>query len=214
MRTKLSILFTLALFFSSLSMPVVAASDSSLDPKNLVLNTSRTAHFGPGSHQETHLTLKFDAVPSRDEIQEVEKLLSEPQAPMVDVASSSSSDGFANLNCNLSYGWLDSNGYYSLQHSCRSSTAPWGYRLSGPVQKIISGTVSESGMKWTRNGVNMGKQSPHLSRPKNYQFHGTYNPVKKNDKISYTDSFTFRHNVDSGGTGVVKINGKWRFTNG
>lgn len=69
-------------------------------------------------------------------------------------------------------------------------------------------------MKWSRNGKNQGMRAPRPRRPKNYQFHGTYNPVKKNDEISYSDSISFRHDVGPGRSAVLKLSGKWYFSNG
>ncbi|WP_018687190.1 hypothetical protein [Actinokineospora enzanensis] len=61
-------------------------------------------------------------------------------------------------------------------------------------------------MRWWRNSYVQPKNSPH-NVPKNYIFHGTFNPVYGSDHLDYQDYFTFRHNVGSGGTGSLTIAG-------
>lgn len=125
----------------------------------------------------------------------------------------SSSVGFAKFACNHLYSFSDSDGTYTVQHACGGSTAPWGFKLSSSIRSIVVGNVAESGMSWYKNYGKQPTQASHLVDPA-YQFHGTYNPVRMNDKVNYSDSFSFRHNVGGGGSAVVSISGAWYFYNG
>jgi hypothetical protein len=109
----------------------------------------------------------------------------------------------AYLHCNKVYNFSDVNGTYTIQHACGGSTGPWGYRMSAALCGIIAGNVVEAGMSWTRNGVSQPRQAPHTVGC-TYIFHGTYNPDRDYDHISYVDSFTF---AVKGGHGSLQIYG-------
>jgi hypothetical protein len=126
-------------------------------------------------------------------------------------AASTSHDGYERLPCNSSKTFGDAYGTYSVQKACGKSTAPWGWKMTSAWQSHVVGTVSESGMAWTRNGKTQSQQSPHPNHARDYQFHGTYNPVNGNDNVKYSDHFSFRHNIGSGGTAKINIAGKWYF---
>jgi hypothetical protein len=115
----------------------------------------------------------------------------------------------AQLLCDQDYAFSDSNGTYTIQRACTSSSAPWGYKLSTGLQAIIVSTVSESGMFWARNGVTQPLQAPHPGVSKNYQFHGTYSGCPAGTHVAYSDTFTFRV---SGGSGNVQIHGDFTLT--
>jgi hypothetical protein len=62
-------------------------------------------------------------------------------------------------------------------------------------------------MNWTRNGVRQGRQAAHVE-PCNYQFHGSYNPGRDGDRITYSDVLTFRVSVNgTPGTATLSIRG-------
>lgn len=118
----------------------------------------------------------------------------------------------APLRCWGSLSVPDSNGRFTIQYNCNSSstpgagTLPWGYKISSSVQAIIVSPVSETGLRWWRNGYLGGQNAPHTV-PKNYQFHGTMNPVWTTDSVSYQDYMTFRHNIGPGGTASITFAG-------
>jgi len=58
-------------------------------------------------------------------------------------------------------------------------------------------------MIWTRNGNSQPQQSPHTVS-KGYVFHGTFNPLKDGDVLSFTDILTFTVDVN-GNTGHGNI---------
>jgi len=116
-----------------------------------------------------------------------------------------------NLYCLASYTWSDSNGSFSLQHKCYSTTAPWGYRFSLSLRNIIYGYVSEKGMWYSVDGVSMARGAPHYV-PDDYQFHGTFSRTNDYTRVRYDDYFTFRVNVGGRlGDGALSIAGNFRF---
>lgn len=115
------------------------------------------------------------------------------------------------IHCNKGYSFPDSNGTYTIQHACGGTTAPWGFKISSSLCSIAISPVSEQGMDWTRNGVRQPRQAPHPVVPCGYQFHGTYSPARDFDKISYSDTMTFRVSV-GGSTGTATLNIYGSFT--
>lgn len=113
-------------------------------------------------------------------------------------------DTYFKVYCDKEYIVRDSLGKYTVQRACGNSVSPWGWKMSAELQKYCASDVFESGMKWTKNGSNMPMGSPHTEGCA-YPFHGSYNPVVKGDKISYDDSFKFRHNIGQGGWMQVNI---------
>ncbi len=113
------------------------------------------------------------------------------------------------ISCEGSGNRSDSNGTLSLQYACISSsgTLAWGYRISPAVRAIIVSNVSESGLRWWRNGVSMPQNAPHVV-PKDYTIHGSMTPTYNNNRVEYQDYMTFRHNVGSGGTGSITWAGR------
>lgn len=93
---------------------------------------------------------------------------------------------------------------------CGGSTAPWGFKLARKWVAAATTPVTEPGMSWWRNYSTMPKQAGHIV-PASYQFHGTYNPARNNDKITYSDSFSFRHNIAGGGQAKISISGAHHF---
>jgi hypothetical protein len=93
------------------------------------------------------------------------------------------------IHCNKYYSFPDANGTFHIQHACGSSTAPWGYNISPALCAAVVAPVTESGMNWTRNGVAQPRQAPHVVGC-TYQFHGTFNPGRDYDRITYSDHFT------------------------
>jgi hypothetical protein len=101
------------------------------------------------------------------------------------------------LVCNKTHSFSDADGTFTIQHACGGPTGPWGYRISSGVCAFTISDVHESGMAWTRNGTRQGTQSPHPEEYCRYQFHGTFNPERDFDIISYSDNFTF--DIEVGG---------------
>lgn len=134
-----------------------------------------------------------------------------PAAPATSGTALRDASGYAPIKCDKTYNFSDAKGTFTLQRGCKRSTAPWQYRLS-PAMRALAGSniVRERGMSWFRNFVPMGMMRPHIQGAA-YIFHGTFNPAKKNDLVSYHDTFSFRHNVSGGGTAVVSISGGLNF---
>lgn len=107
------------------------------------------------------------------------------------------------IHCNKFYSFSDGNGTYTIQHACGGATAPWSFKISSGNCAIATSAVTEAGMSWTRNGVTQPRQSPHVV-PCDYLIHGTYNPARDYDRITYSDTMTFRF---SNGTATLNIHG-------
>lgn len=137
--------------------------------------------------------------------QDVTQSVSSTQSAVPDVsATPMSAPSGAKLKCDIGYTFgYNGEGNFSIQHACASSTGPWGFKISSSVCSIVTSSVAEHGMSWTRNGSGQPRQAPHTA-PCSYQFHGTYNPDKDNDHITYADQFDFDWDD---GTGYIKITG-------
>jgi len=118
----------------------------------------------------------------------------------------------AQLQCDRAYLWSDTNGTFSLQRKCGTSKAPWGWRLSAALRPAVVGNLNESGLTWTRNGTAMPSMAGHVVPP-DYQFHGTFNPAKAGNSISYSDYVRFRHNIGGGGNATIHLFGSFTLTN-
>jgi hypothetical protein len=114
------------------------------------------------------------------------------------------------LYCNSSYQISDFNGTFSYQHRCAGTTAPWGYKISAAVRRIVVGTVNEQGMKWTLNGVAQRTSTGHPAVVSYYQFHGTWKPVRDHNVVTYSDKITFNCNIGSNCHGTLSISGAIR----
>jgi hypothetical protein len=115
------------------------------------------------------------------------------------------------LRCNRAYVWGDAQGSFTLQRACGGSTAPWGWSMNPNLRPWIVGEVAEDGMRWSRNGKTMPMMSPH-SYPPSAVFHGTFNPARAGDYLTYSDTFRFRHRIASGGNGIIHIYGSFTLT--
>lgn len=95
---------------------------------------------------KTTLTLKFPSVAGAQGMvfkKSVDSVLHpQGEADMNSMAY----DG--DVRCGQSYGWSDANGYFTYQHGCGTTTAPWGFKISATVQSIITSLVAEAGMEW------------------------------------------------------------------
>jgi hypothetical protein len=119
------------------------------------------------------------------------------------------SDGgsYFTAKCDHYYEFSDYSGTFSYQHGCTASTSPWGYRISSALQSIATGSVHEAGLSWTRNGTVQPRQSPHVESV-GYLFHGTFNPLRNGDRLTYDDDFSFPIRVGaSTGTAHIHITG-------
>jgi hypothetical protein len=156
----------------------------------------------PAGHST--LSLAFDKAVSRDEADRFRTSLvtSAPQSQVSPAALNG-----APLWCGSYISDGDSNGYFSIQYFCGgTSTLPWGFQISTAVKAIIVSSVNEAGLSWWRNGYVQAQNAPHVV-PKDYQFHGTMQPVWARDKVTYQDFMTFRHNLGPGGTGTLTFYG-------
>lgn len=123
--------------------------------------------------------------------------------------SNTASSPYTQIYCDRSYAFADQNGRFTLQRQCGIGKAPWGYTLSSNLQSIAASPVRESGMSWTKNTIYQPQMSPH-TEPASYLFHGAFS-VNRDDAVNYADTFTFRHNVGSGGYVKVTVFGAVRF---
>lgn len=110
------------------------------------------------------------------------------------------------IYCNESYTFPDSKGVFTIQRACRYKRAPWSFRISPEIRAIINTFVDERGMWYTINGGTLNKMYDHPATLSSYIFHGFFRAAR-NDRISWSDRFTFRHNVGPGGRGTLNISG-------
>lgn len=115
----------------------------------------------------------------------------------------------AYLYCNQPYTFTDANVSFYIQHACGGTTGPWGIKISSAVCAGASSSVSESGMTWARNGATMASQAPH-NQACSYTFHGTFNPDRDGDHISYVDVLRFR--VGANGKATLQVYGDFTTT--
>jgi hypothetical protein len=94
----------------------------------------------------------------------------------------------ASLRCNTLHRLPTPNATWTFQHRCGGSTGPWGISIAPKWCGVAIGAAAEQGMTWTRNGVNQGRQASHF-KSCSYQFHGTYNPDRDYDWITFYDTF-------------------------
>jgi len=105
------------------------------------------------------------------------------------------------------WSFADSNGSGSEQMAYSTNREQWGYKLSAGVQSIIVGTVNQLADRYhysTR--ISYGA---HYGYPKDYQFHGSSGGIESVGTYAVTQRITFRHNVGSGGNGVVSAQWNW-----
>jgi hypothetical protein len=181
------ILTCMFVFLFAAAVPALAASG----PGQITLVSG---HEGAPNVSSAVLTFHFDkpmtaATEARAESALAQRLAI-PQSP-----SAHGPQG-AYLYCDHFYSFSDGDGRFTFQHKCGGGTGPWGYQLSVGLCSIVVSDVHEDGMAWHRNGKKQGTQHEHTEFCR-YQFHGTFNPDRDYDFISYSDTFTFK--VDIGG---------------
>lgn len=113
------------------------------------------------------------------------------------------------LKCNKIYIFSNTKNSYSIQHRCGATSSPWGLDLSSKLCSIVTSAVHEDGMRWSRDGVERAKQAQHTVGCE-YYFHGTYNPDRDGDFISYADTFTFK--TVGNGNGTLNVYGSFTTT--
>jgi hypothetical protein len=182
------------------TIPASAASVPS--PGQVVI--SRTA-IGKG--YEFSLTIRIDKPVSASAVSQIRNYL---ERAVRTSAQGAGPTGREFLVCNKAHSFSDPDGTFTIQHACGGSTGPWGYRISAGVCAFTVSDVDESGMTWMRNGVRQGMQSPHPEEYCRHQFHGTFNPERDFDIISYSDYFAFEIEV-AGQTGSANLEIKGSF---
>jgi hypothetical protein len=115
------------------------------------------------------------------------------------------------LLCDKFYAFADDAGEFTLQHQCGGNTAPWGYRIAGPLRAIAVTPVTEQGLDWTRNGVRQPRMSPHVEGA-DYIFHGTFPNSPDGTAITYEDHYSYRHGMDGGGDVNISVKGEFTLT--
>jgi hypothetical protein len=106
------------------------------------------------------------------------------------------------------WSFSDSNGSGSEQMSYSNNREQWGYKLSPAVQRIVVGTVNQLGDRY--HGSQRLSYGQHIGYPPDYPFHGSSGGVESRGTYATTQRITFRHNVGSGGTGVVSAQWNWQ----
>ena len=122
---------------------------------------------------------------------------------------SDGSGGYFKWPCNKVLTVNDGNATFTYQHKYGTGrTSPWSIKLSPYIREIAGGNlVTEVGMSWRVSGKGaMPRQAGHRE-PASYLFHGTFNPVVTGTKFGYWDHFSFRHNLGSGGTATLDVEG-------
>jgi hypothetical protein len=110
----------------------------------------------------------------------------------------------AYLYCNKLYLFTKPTNQFSIQHSCGATTSPWGISIDKGLCAVATSDAKEVGMNWTRNGTKQGRQSDHTETC-TYHFHGTFNPDKNSDRLTYSDTFTF--DVEGDGHATLTVYG-------
>lgn len=200
-------LFALVIvLYATIMLAFAGSAQSASSPSSTRHYTS--AWQSPDGSLRTEVTYTFDRPVDAAKIRRV--------APAAGpVASSVSALGMPNgavIACNRFYSFSDTLGTYTLQHACGGTATPWSFRLSGTVQATVVGTVNEPGMQWWVNGVPRPRQAAHPAVSPSYLYHGTYSSTRAGHGVAYADSFSYRHNIGSGGSATVRISG--RFTLG
>ncbi|RZT62345.1 hypothetical protein EV140_0867 [Microcella alkaliphila] len=162
-------------------------------------------------HSEIHgtsstLTIEFDEPVSPDVAEAIALELSEE--PAIEATSSRGTPSApVVIYCNSYHSWSDSNGRFTLQRACGSTSAPWGFKLSASTAATVVGNVHEAGMMWQKNGIQQSRQASH-SVHAYYQFHGTFSGLAgASDRVNWYDTFTWRHNIAGGGTANLLVAG-------
>ena len=113
---------------------------------------------------------------------------------------------YTKVVCNHYYSWRDAaGGSIQYQHACGGRTSPWGVTVPAWMARSATGPATETGMSWLR--IPAGKWSkgaPHRVWP-SYHFHGTFNPVLKNDRIQFYDRITFPMRYPNGSVGPMTV---------
>lgn len=191
----------LTVFGAGTAAPVAAAVAADSRVHSVVVET------GTAKGKAT-LSLSFDGAGiSKAEADKVRASLSRSAAVTVDRVRKVQAP--PTLWCGTGLTSFDSNGQFDIAYYCSPTinTLPWGFRISTAVKAIIVGNVSETGLRWWRNGYLGGQNAAH-NVPADYLFHGNMNPVWSTDHISYQDYMTFRHNLGGGGTGSLAFAGE------
>lgn len=185
---------------------LLITTTSLVSPQAFASSPPQTSHLSPSTKGDVNngqyaTTLEL----TRNGVTTITKTDIKPQLVTPDAAGPQN----ALIHCNKAYLYTDQDGTYSIQHACAGTTAPWGYRFSAAFCSIERGNIHESGMTWTRNGVVQGMQAFHDygCSTVSDQFHGTYNPVRDYDKVTYKDIFTF---LIQGGSGKLTIEGSFQ----
>lgn len=196
--------------FLGLFASAVPASASSA-PAHTTITITRTAN---GELQKSTLKVNFKKNLSSAAASKIKAQLSR-QLSAPSAAPSSLGPSGDSLYCDQAYDWVDSDGTFSFQHGCGSSTGNWGYQISAELCSQITSPVYETGMMWSHNGVIGPQGAPHNDGTYycDYQFHGTFNPDMDGDQIDYIDEFTFTLTVDGiPASGVLDIDGAFTST--
>lgn len=184
----------------NLILSVAPASARAEDLGREIVLTSGSAQFA------TTLRLTLDRPATSTERQKIARDLSAGQGTQAQVTPMATT----NLKCSQGYVKVTNEGRWEMSYNCypEYATTPWSFKISSNVQYIIVSPVTESGLLWWRNGTRQPRLAPH-TEPKGYLFHGTMKKMWNGDAIDYQDYFTFRHNVNGGGTGSITIAGSY-----
>lgn len=164
------------------------------------------AATSPGGEYGSSLTVSFPSgVGSPSQQAEVTRTIAS-------IASPSTAPSRAIIHCDKRYAFPDSNGTFTIQRGCSSTVAPWGFVIAPHLCAVAISPVNEHGMAWTRNGSTMPRQAPHLIGC-TYIFHGTFNPARANDRVTYIDLYDFTVNIAGNiGSARLTIHGDYTYS--
>ncbi len=206
------------LVWAGLSVGTAQASDvgaSTISPTAVLVNASTvsvTASSRNGEYTSQSL-VTFDSPLSKAQQQAVEAQLgSATQVPMADALASApeAAPSGAIIHCDKYYSFVDGNGTFHIQRGCASTTAPWAFTIAPYWCSVAVSPVVEHGMSWTRNGVTQPRNSPH-TQSCSYLYHGTFNPGRALDKLTYIDLYDFQV-VIGGAHGNARLTISGNFT--
>ncbi|WP_436757264.1 hypothetical protein [Streptosporangium sp. V21-05] len=189
-------IFVAVLFITPTLAPATAAIADVNDDN---VKTIVIEGHNPGLSTKLVITLDGAGV-SPSEAEEIRESLSGESVNAVPLAAGMP------IYCGGEYSHWDSNGTFTIGYQCLSSkrSLPWGYVIDPQLQWVIVSNVTENGMYWWKNNVSMPKNASHVV-PKDYHFHGNFNPVAKGNNIHYNDYMTFRVNIPGSGTGTASL---------
>jgi RHS repeat-associated protein len=91
------------------------------------------------------------------------------------------------------YEFADENGRFFAEYYPVHAQIRWWFYLASDLVETVAGTVSESGLFYTVNGVDQAMNAEHPAEPPDYMFHGTMSGVPHQAVVEYLDYFAWNY---------------------